>query len=200
MKALVIYCHPNPKSYTHAVLERVQTTLEQAGAELRVIDLYASEFDPRLTLRELETYVDTPQNRAPIEEHCDALEWCDALIFIYPTWWYGLPAMLKGWLDRVMLPGLAFHMPDEGENIKPALTQITQLAAFTTCGASWWLTRLIGAPGKRTLLRGLKLLCAPRCKTIFAAHYLMDSAKPDSLNAHLGRVERKVKQMVERGA
>ena len=76
----------------------------------------------------------------------EALRWCDTLIFVYPTWWYGPPAMLKGWLDRVMLPDVAFLMPDpENVTIRPALQQITRLGVFTTCGASYWLTSLIGA-------------------------------------------------------
>lgn len=196
MKALVVYCHPKPVSYTHAVKEQVLSTLRAAEAEVRVIDLYGEQFDPRLAGQELTLYADVAQNQSGIEAHCADLMWCDALIFVYPTWWYGLPAMLKGWLDRVMVPGVAFHMPAEGEDIKPALTQITQLAVFTTCGASWWLTRLIGAPGRRTILRGVRLLCAKGCKTTFAAHYLMDSAQRPSLTAHLARVDRKVKRMV----
>lgn len=200
MKALLLYCHPKPDSYTHAVKSRVAQTLTAQGAELRVIDLYDENFDPRLTAHELDIYVNSEENRKGIEHHCAALEWCDTLIFVYPTWWYGLPAMLKGWLDRIMLPGVAFHMPAAGEDIKPALTQITQIGVFTTCGASWWLTRLISAPGKRTLLRGVKLLCAKGCKTTFAAHYLMDSAGRESLTRHLARVEGKVKTMVRRAA
>lgn len=200
MKALVVYCHPNPNSYTHAVQALVQKTLITEGAETRLIDLYDSGFDPRLSAHDLEIYADTSQNRALIADHCAALEWCDTLIFVYPTWWYGMPAMLKGWLDRVLVPGLAFHMPEDGADIKPALTHINQLAVFTTCGASWWLTRMIGAPGKRTILRGVRLLCAPRCKTTFAAHYLMDSATPKSLKTHLDRVARNVKSMVRRAA
>lgn len=195
MKALIVYCHPKPDSYTHAVKDLAVQTLSTHGADVRVIDLYAEGFDPRLTGRELTIYADVDQNRTGIETHCEDVMWCDTLIFVYPTWWYGLPAMLKGWLDRIMVPGVAFHMPADGEDITPALTQIRQLAVFTTCGASWWLTRLIGAPGKRTILRGVRLLCAKRCKTTFAAHYLMDSAKPKSLKAHLRRVERKLERM-----
>ena len=100
-----------------------------------------------------------PQRRGLRRRIAD-LRWCDTLIFVYPTWWYGLPAVLKGWLDRVLVPGLAFLMPEPGGTIKPGLTHIKGLAVFTTCGASWWLTTLVGAPGRRTLTRGIGLLCA----------------------------------------
>ena len=192
MRALVVYCHPKSASFTAAVRDRVTERLEVAGAEIRVRDLYAQGFDPRLTPSALDVYEDARRNTEGIEEDVSDLRWCDTLIFVYPTWWYGLPAVLKGWLDRVLVPGVAFHMPDENGDIKPALTHITRLAVFTTCGASRWLTFFVGAPGKRTILRGVRLLCAKGCKTVFAAHYLMDSATPESLAAHLDRVGRAV--------
>ena len=200
MRALVIYCHPRAQSFTAAVRDRVLERLDHAGAEVRLRDLYAEGFDPRLTASELDIYEDTATNIRAIARDVDDLRWCDTLIFVYPTWWYGLPAVLKGWMDRVLVPGVAFQMPDENGDIKPALTQITRLAVFTTCGASWWLTRMVGAPGRRTILRGLRLLCAPRCRTAFAAHYLMDSSTDASRARHLERVTRAADKLIGRSA
>lgn len=189
MRALVIYCHPHEQSFTAAVRDTVLDRLEAAGAEVRLRDLYAEGFQPVLTTKEWKGYLDGPANRTPVESHCADLEWCDTLIFIYPTWWYGLPAMLKGWLDRVLLPDVAFLMPKaDGEGIRRGLTHVTRLGVFTTCGASWWLTRIIGAPGRRTLIRGLGFLLAPRARKVFTAHYMMDSARRPDLEAHLRRV------------
>ncbi|MEM6887433.1 MAG: NAD(P)H-dependent oxidoreductase [Pseudomonadota bacterium] len=197
MRALVIYCHPRAGSFTAAVRDTVLQRLQAAGAEVRLRDLYAMQFQPVLTDGELEGYLDCPANQAPVESHVADVHWCDCLIFVYPTWWYGLPAMLKGWLDRVLLPDVAFIMPKaEGENIRPGLTHITRLGVFTTCGASWWLTRLVGAPGKRTLFRGVGFLLAPGARKVFAAHYLMDSATPDTLQAHLTRVARRADRLI----
>ncbi|TVP72657.1 MAG: flavodoxin family protein [Rhodobacteraceae bacterium] len=191
MRALVIYCHPDPASFTAAVRDVVLEHLRAAGAEIRLRDLYAEGFQPCLTQSEWQGYLDTPANRAPVDTAATDIEWCDTLIFVYPTWWYGLPAMLKGWLDRVLLPDVAFLMPDGvNKTIRPGLTHITRLGAFTTCGASRWLTFFVGAPGKRTLLRGVRLLCARRARTAYAAHYLMDSSTPASRAAHLTRVGR----------
>lgn len=61
-----------------------------------------------------------PATAARLSRHAEALAWCDALIFVYPTWWQGLPAMLKGWLDRVLLPGIAFDLPAGGGAYNPA--------------------------------------------------------------------------------
>ncbi|MCD1627571.1 NAD(P)H-dependent oxidoreductase [Seohaeicola saemankumensis] len=197
MRALVVYCHPDPESFNAAICDLVCTRLTEAGAELRVLDLYARGFDGALSRTEWRGYLDSPANRVPVKQDAHALEWCDTLIFIYPTWWYGLPAVLKGWLDRVMLPDVAFLMPDgANKTIRPGLTHITRLGVFTTCGASRWLTFLVGAPGKRTLLRGVRLLCARRCRTAFAAHYLMDSSTPESRATHLERVDRALAKLI----
>ncbi|WP_050930272.1 NAD(P)H-dependent oxidoreductase [Aestuariivita boseongensis] len=193
MRALVIYCHPRPDSFTAAVRDRVLDKLRAVGAEIRMQDLYAMRFDPVMSGTEHRAYENEAVNQAPVAAEIADLTWCDTLIFVYPTWWYGLPAMLKGWLDRVLVPGVAFLMPDEANaDIRPGLSHITRLGVFTTCGASWWLTRMIGAPGRRTILRGIRLLCARRCKTVFAAHYLMDSSTPKSRVAHLDKVGRKL--------
>jgi putative NADPH-quinone reductase len=197
MKALVVHCHPSPDSFTAAVRDTVLARLEAAGAEIRLRDLYAEGFEPILTRAEWTGYLDAPANRAPVAAHVADLEWCDTLIFTYPTWWYGLPAMLKGWLDRVMLPEVAFLMPRaEGETIRPGLRHIERLGVFTTCGASRWLTFLVGAPGRRTLTRGIGLLLHPRARKVFAAHYLMDSADRPALAAHLARVAARTDRLI----
>jgi putative NADPH-quinone reductase len=197
MRALVIYCHPRNGSFTEAVRDVVLDRLAAAGADVRLRDLYAEGFDPVLSAPEHAGYEDEATNRGPVAGHIDDLQWCDTLIFVYPTWWYGLPAMLKGWLDRVMLPGVAFLMPDaQNADIRPGLTQITRLGVFTTCGASWWLTRLIGAPGRRTLIRGVRLICAKGCRTAFAAHYLMDSSTDASRAKHLARVAARMDRFI----
>jgi putative NADPH-quinone reductase len=197
MKALVVHCHPHAGSFTAAVRDTVLDRLRGAGASVRVHDLYAEGFAPLLTEGEWLGYLDAPANRAPVARAVEDLAWCDTLIFVYPTWWYGLPAMLKGWLDRVLLPDVAFLMPDgANRTIRPGLTHITRLGVFTTCGASRWLTWLVGAPGKRTLTRGVGFLCHPRKKTVFAAHYLMDSSTPQSRAAHLARVGRAMDRLI----
>ena len=198
MKALVIYCHPRPESFTAAVRDTVVERLTAAGAEVQLRDLYALGFDPVLSAADHAEYNDIPGNRARVEDEVAALLWADTLIFIYPTWWYGLPAMLKGWLDRVFVPEVAFLMPKaDGETIRPGLGHLKQIAVYTTCGASWWLTRAVGAPGRRTLLRGIGWL-APKAKKSFAEHYLMDSSTDASRAKHLARIAAKVDKLASR--
>jgi putative NADPH-quinone reductase len=196
MRALVVYCHPQEGSFTAAVRDRVLARLAAAGAEVRLIDLYAEGFQPVLTAAEWQGYLEAPANRAGHEPAIGALQWCDTLIFVYPTWWYGLPAILKGWLDRVFLPEVAFLMPDGvNRTIRPGLHNIIGLGVFTTCGASWWLTTLVGAPGRRTLMRGVGILLKPGSRKVFAAHYLMDSSTDDSRAAHLRKVAERMDRL-----
>lgn len=197
MKALVIYCHPRPDSFTAAVRDVILVRLDAFGAEVRLRDLYSTGFRPDLSADEHSRYEDASQNRQGVEGECDDLLWCDTLIFVYPTWWYGLPAMLKGWLDRALVPEVAFLMPKaDGDTIRAGLTHITRLGVFTTCGASRWLTFAVGAPGKRTLMRGLGWILAPKAKKAFAAHYLMDSSTPESRAKHLQSVAAKLDKLI----
>ncbi|MBD3785821.1 MAG: NAD(P)H-dependent oxidoreductase [Sphingomonadales bacterium] len=197
MRALVIYCHPREGSFNAAIRDLVLERLTAAGAEIRLSDLYARGFDPVMSAEDHAGYEQVPENRRLVEQDCADLEWCDTLIFVYPTWWYGLPAMLKGWLDRVLVPDVAFIMPGaQGQTIRPGLTHIGKLGVFTTCGASWWLTTLVGAPGRRTLMRGLRLILARRVRTAFAAHYLMDSSTPESRAKHLARVRARLDRLI----
>jgi putative NADPH-quinone reductase len=199
MRALIIYCHPSAASFTAAVRDLVLTKLQASGAEVRLRDLYAEGFQPVLTGPEWTGYLAAPDNRIPVQSHCSDVEWCDTLIFVYPTWWYGLPAMLKGWLDRVLLPDLAFHMPKtDGETIQPGLQHISALGVFTTCGASWWLTMFVGSPGKRTLQRGLGALLKPGHRRAFAAHFLMDSSTQASRQRHLAAVAGQMDKLIGR--
>ena len=102
MRVYVVYCHPNEDSFTNALFERARATLTDAGHDVRTSDLYADGFEPTLSAVE---WRDHPRNTPPTRDvvaYCENLQWCEALVLVYPTWWGGLPAMLSGWLDRVL--------------------------------------------------------------------------------------------------
>lgn len=174
MRILVIYCHPNPESFTAAIRDVALATLATNGHETRLIDLYAIAFNPVMGREERARYHTPVENEHDIAEHLAALRWADGLLFVYPTWWYGLPAMLKGWLDRVWVPHATFEMPKGRRPISRILTNITHIAAISTLGAPrlwWWM---IGAPGRRTLLTGLGVICNARCRTQWIALHRID--------------------------
>lgn len=87
MRALVVHCHPGAASFTAAIRDVVLARLDAAGAHVRVADLYASGFDPVMKDADWCSYVDAVANRSRIAAHVADLEWCDTLIFVYPTWW-----------------------------------------------------------------------------------------------------------------
>ena len=166
MRILVVFCHPSLESYGAALFDAARETLLARGHELRVIDLYRAGFDPVLATDEWNNYmVDTPRVIANVSDHVDAMQWAESLLLIFPTWMYGPPAMLKGWLERVWLPGIAFEVP-EGRNKRAVgrLDNIRSFTVITTSGSPWWWLRLIRDPGRSTMTRGFRVLFNRRCR------------------------------------
>lgn len=188
MRVLVVYCHPCAESFNAAIRDTVLSTLEKAGHEIRMIDLYAQGFEPAMSAEERRGYHERDSNVIPVAEHVDAINWCQMIVFVYPTWWFGLPAMLKGWFDRVWVPHVTFEMPTESTGMKPNMQHIKKIAVVTTCGATWLVSKLMGEPGRKTILRGMRALCAPNCRTLYLAHYKMDTSTPETRNRYLAKI------------
>lgn len=193
MRVLVVYCHPVPESYCAALRDAALETIAARGWEARLIDLYAENFDPVMRDCERREYNHNAPSDPALAGYIENLKWAEAIVFVYPTWWYGLPAMLKGWLDRVWATDVAFELPKGPGAIKPLMTHVSKIAVITTCGAPRWWSCIVGHPGRKTILRGIRALCAWRCRTMFLAHYLMDASTPESRAAFLGKVRRKLK-------
>jgi NAD(P)H dehydrogenase (quinone) len=192
MKCLVVYCHPVPESFCAVVRDTIVAALAARGAEVRLVDLYAEDFDPVLSAEERRSYNDHAPDDPKLAPHVENLKWAEAVLFVYPTWWYGLPAMLKGWLDRVWATEVAFRLPPDGGRIISLVPHITKIGVVTTCGATWWLSFLMGQPGRKTILRGMRALCAPTARTLYIAHYDMDRSTPETRAAFLEKVKRKL--------
>jgi putative NADPH-quinone reductase len=195
MRVLVIYCHPVPDSFCAALRDQALAALKEAGHEVRLVDLYAQGFNPVLSMDERRAYHDPGVNEAPVAEQLAHLRWAQALLFIYPTWWYGLPAMLKGWLDRVWLPHATFTMPSGNKPIGRVLTDIRVIGAISTLGSPWWWWLFMGMPGRRTLLSGLKPLVAPRARTFWLGLHRMDLIGEPERRAFLGKVRARLLRM-----
>lgn len=193
MRILLIYCHPVPESFCAALRDEAVGVLAARGHEVRIVDLYGEGFDPVLSAEERRRYNDVPSGPPLVPDHAASLRWAEALVLVYPTWWYGLPAMLKGWLDRVWAPGVAFELAADGGTIRPLMTNIRRLVVLTTCGAPMWWSYLVGHPGRKTILRGIRALCARRCRTLFLAHYSMDASTEATRAAFLAKVRRKLR-------
>lgn len=192
MNVLVVYCHPCEDSFNAAVLKVAIETLRERGHDIRISDLYGDGFDPVMRSAEWQKYHDLEQNMQPVTEQAEYLKWAEAVVFVYPTWWYGLPAMLKGWLERVLVPGFAFDIPTAERGSVPKLKHIKHVVVLTTCGATPLISWIMGQPGRRTLLRGFRSLCSTFCRTSYLAIYKMDSTSERQRTSHLARVRRTV--------
>ena len=196
MRTLVVFCHPCQDSFAAAIRDAVCDAVRAAGHDPDLLDLYAEGFDPVMRSAERKGYHEEGSNLAPVRAHAERLARADAVIFVYPTWWFGLPAMLKGWLDRVLVPGFAFEMPTERYGPRPGLTHIRRVGVFTTCGATRSASWLMGSPGRRTLLRGFRSNCHPAARTLYAAIYKIDTAPAADRTRYLQSVERKVARLL----
>jgi putative NADPH-quinone reductase len=126
--------------------------------------------------------------------HAEALRWAEGLLFVYPTWWMGQPAILKGWLDRVWRPGVAFHI--EGAWVRPGLTHIRIIGVVTTLGSPRWVwSLLMGAPGRKIMLRSLLACTGVRTRTFWMGLHEMDSCSAAARDRFLARVRTRVARL-----
>ncbi len=106
MRVLYLYCHPLPESFRAAIMAEIRAGLRQAGHEVDFCDLHAESFNPVLSAEERRGYHAVPENHAPVESYIRRVERVEALVLSFPTWSFGLPDMLKGFFDRVFIPGV----------------------------------------------------------------------------------------------
>jgi putative NADPH-quinone reductase len=191
MRVHVVFAHPSPNSFAGAVRDRVVRALTAQGHEVDELDLYAAGFGPVLTPAEWAAHVKGGANLAAIGAEAERLRRADALVLVFPTWWFGMPAILKGWFDRVWAPGVAFELPPGGGGLRRGLTNIRRFAVVTTHGSPWWVIALaLGNPGRTVLMKGFSPLIARGATTRFLALYDMDRATRPRLEQFLARVER----------
>lgn len=193
-RALVVYCHPSPECYVGAVRDSVVAGLSRGGAEVRRTDLYAEGFDPTMSEQEHGAHLQ-PGTDPSIAGHARDLQWCDTLVLVYPTWWSGQPAMLKGWIDRVWVNDVAWTLPDGSNRLRPALRNIRRLVAVTTHGSPKYINAIEGETGKRTITRSLRTMCHPLARTTWLSLYGVDTSSPQQRAAFLERVERRLNRL-----
>jgi len=134
---VVLLAHPRPGSLNHALAERVVDTLTRVGRAVRFHDLYAERFDPVLTAEEAYTSGTRAEEFLAAEpdplvrQHRDELRDAAGLVAIHPNWWGKPPAILSGWLDRILVPGVAYRLDDAGGAPESLLT-LRQLLVVNT--------------------------------------------------------------------
>ena len=188
MRVLVVYCHPVETSFHAALHQEVLKNLRAAGHEVDDCDLYAEGFNPVLSREERIDYHDLALNRVYAGPYVDRLLAAEGLVLVFPVWNYGYPAILKGFLDRVFLPGVSFTLANG--KVWPALSNIHKLAAVTTYGGSRLRTIIMGDPPRRHFKRALRLNMKPGAPAKYLALYDMNRATEAGCAAFLATVRR----------
>lgn len=131
MKVTIVLAHPDPKSFNHALATTVARRLSAAGHEVSLHDLYAEGFDPVLLAAEIPEGASLPESLA---SHCREVAATDGIVVVHPNWWGQPPAILKGWVDRVMRPGIAYRFldGDSGEGVPQGLLKARAALVLNT--------------------------------------------------------------------
>ena len=195
MHVLVVLAHPTSDSFSHAVADRACVGLRGAGHDVQVLDLYALGFRAAMSRDDHVAYhSDHPTIDPMVADHGALILRSDALVFVYPTWWSSMPAILKGWLERVMVPGVAFVFNDKGK-VRPGLTNVRRIVGISTYGSPRSYVRVINDNGRRTLTRALRLNTGLRTRTSWLGLYAIDSATPAQRTEFLDNVEQKMRSL-----
>jgi NAD(P)H dehydrogenase (quinone) len=187
MRVLYLYCHPLEESFHAAIKREAVAALQAKGHEVDLCDLYAEGFDPVLTAERRRNYHDVAKNREGLEEHVARLQAAEALVMQFPTWCFGLPAMLKGWCDRLLMPGVSFDLSDPA-NVKPMLTNIRHVIGVSTYGRPRWVAMYVGDPPRKIVTRYLPRLTGGKAKVRYHALYHMNVATLEQRTAFIGKV------------
>ncbi len=190
MNVLVIYAHPVETSFVAALHGRVVDTLRRGGHAVDDCDLYAEGFDPVMSRQDRIDYHDVAVNRCRIAVDADRLAAAEALVLVFPVWNFGFPAMLKGYLDRVWAPGVAFEIGADG-NLRYLLRHIRKLAAVCTYGGERWRAVLTGDPPRRSVKRMIRAQIARGGSCDYLACYDMNHTTAPRRAAFLETVERR---------
>jgi NAD(P)H dehydrogenase (quinone) len=220
-KVLLIRAHPVAESFSAALADATERGLRSAGHEVRVRSLYhhpgsnlqcyaGSTFPAALSADERRGYMnaalikerETGASNLSVEiiEAVSDLRWCDSAVFVFPTWWFSLPAVLKGYFDRVLLPGIAFLLPDAslkgagGTGLISGLTNITKLGVVTTYGTPFHVVLYCGDSSRSIISNAVRPICAPDCPLIWSGLYDMDHTSQTERETFLASVENKYKE------
>lgn len=189
MRVLVLYANPVETSFGAALHRQIVETLRSRGHEVDDCDLYAEAFNPLTSRQERIDYHNPAVNRGGVAPYVDRLLVAQALVLVFPVWNYGFPAILKGFIDKVFLPGVSFDLgPDGSYRAKPS--GVKKLAAVCTYGGNRWRTMLMGDPPRRVVKRALRSLFGLGATCEYLAQYDMDHANSGRRQRFLDKVRR----------
>lgn len=170
MRVLYVYCHPLPESFHRAIRNEALAGLAQAGHSVDLLDLYEERFDPVMSVEARRRYHEITRNRDGIESYVERLLGADSLIVQFPIWCFGPPAMLKGFFDRLLIPGIAFDLSDR-RRVRPMLANIRKITGIVTYGRPRLTAWLMGDPPRKIVTRYLRWFVARGAPVEYLALY-----------------------------
>ena len=189
MQVLVLYAHHVETSFSAAIHQSVIGALNASGHVVDDCDLYAEGFDPVLSRQERLDYHDLRVNTSHAAGYIERLRRAEGLVLCFPVWSFGPPAILKGFFDRVLLPGVAFTLSDNGD-IAANLQQIRKLAGVVTYGQTRLASLFLGDPPRKYITRHWKCMVHPRASVTYLAHYNMNKSTDQTRARFLEKVDR----------
>lgn len=196
MHVLVVLAHPVPESFAASVAETVVSALRAGGHSVDLLDLYREGFEPSLTDMERRAYMQPGYDPVAVRGEVERLQAADGLILVFPQWWFNMPAILKGFIDRVFAPDIAFIHDPEGGRIRPGLTRLRFFWTVTSTGSPWWVVHLyMGNPLRRILKRGVATFCGKGLSFRSLNLYDMDRATAQKRVRFLEKVRRAVSRL-----
>lgn len=189
-RILVVFAHPLSDSLSAALKEAVIGGLTDAGHTADLIDLYADDFDARLSAAERTAFMKPDYTPPPdTAAYCDRLTTADGVVFVFPQWWFGMPAILKGFVDRVFVPGVAFNPDPSGGRLIPLLQNLRSFDVITTTGSPWWITELfMRNPVRRQIKQGIAGVCSKTARFRMLSMYNLDKSSRDGCEKFVARV------------
>lgn len=193
MKCLVVKAHPLSESLCSSLTRHVVEVLDDAGHTVELEDLYAESFDAALTESERNSYYCGPYNSEQVRAQWERLRGAEGIVLVFPTWWFGFPAILKGWFDRVWAPGLAYEHAGDFGPIRPRLEHLRHMLAVTTLGSPWWVDRMVlRQPVRRVLQTAIVGTCAPRCRLRMLSLYRSEALTATRVERYAARIGREL--------
>lgn len=198
MKVLMISAHPSEKSFIGTLRSEVLNELKDLNHEIRHRDLYSENFNPVFSAYERLNHVGDLavklQNLPDLQSHVEDIQWAEALVLVYPTWWSGQPAIMKGWIDRVLMNEVAWMLPEGAARIRPLLTNIRKIVVVTTHGSNKFVNAVEGEAGKRTAFRSIRLMFNRRTRCHWIGFYRLDHIPHDKRGKLLTTARRRIRR------
>lgn len=189
----MVVAHPLDNSLCKFLAQKSVEHLESKGYQVTVKDLYREEFNPVLKTSERKSYYGPQFDSEALGQDLAQLKNAQSLVILFPTWWFGFPAILKGWFDRVWAPGYAYqHAADSGP-IAPKLTHLKEVKVITTLGSPWWVDFFIlRRPVRRILKTALVGTCTKNCSFTMLSLYSSEKLTQSKVENFVRKIEKKL--------